>query len=196
MRIILVHGFNASPQMNFHPWLAHALQDRGFEVVAPALPLKAGDDLNLPEIVEIMKKAIGRLRNDDIILGHSLGAFIALQYLEAVEMVETPRAVIMVAAPWKVTRPELRRLFIVDLDSDVLMWKAREFIVVHSKDDTLVPYEHGVKLAEAFKATLMTVDGCGHFMDAEYPALLDIIEAIARRPHEYAPGASLPNDYA
>lgn len=196
MRVILVHGFNANPEMNFHPWLADQLRDRGFEVVAPKLSLSIDDEFNLPAIVEQMREQVGVLRSDDILLGHSLGAFIILQYLEAVEMVETPAAVIMVAAPWKVSRPELRQLFLVDLDADVLMWKAREFVVVHSKDDKLVPVDHGKKLAEAFKARMVTTENDDHFMGEQYPILLQTIEEIAKTPHEFEPGKDLADDFA
>ena len=196
MRVILIHGFNASPEKNFHPWLATALRGQGFEVVTPTLALNAGDELDLPTIIESMKDQIGFLKNDDILLGHSLGAFIILQYLEAVEMTETPRAIVMVAAPWKVAKPELRRLFFADLDAVVLMWKAREFLVVHSKDDELVPIEHGRKLAEALKAKFIETDGNDHFLGEEYPILLRTIQNIADTPFEYAPGMSLDDDYA
>lgn len=195
MRIILVHGFNAGPTTNFHPWLAEQLRERGFHVVVPALSLKTEGELDLPLIIEEMKSQVGYLKNDDILLGHSLGAFIIMQYLEAVEMTETPRAIIFVAAPWKVSRPELRRLFLVDLDAEVLMWKAREFVVVHSKDDPMVPFEHGKRLAETLKARLVETDGDGHYMDTSYPVLVETIVEIVGRPFEYAPGQSLGDDF-
>lgn len=195
MRIILVHGFNASPEQNFNPWLARELRARGYDVVTPTLPLKSGEELDLPAIMEEMKRQVGFLRADDILVGHSLGAFIILQYMEAVEMTESPRAVVMVAAPFKVSRPELRRLFLVDLDADVAMWKAKEFYVVHSKDDAMVPIEHGRRLAAFLKAKFVETDGAGHFMDAEYPVLLETIDGIAKSPFTYEPGAELPNDY-
>jgi predicted alpha/beta hydrolase family esterase len=195
MRVILVHGFNASPEMNFHPWLARELRAKGLDVVAPTLPLKGGEELDLPAVMAEMKRQVGFLTADDILVGHSLGAFIVLQYMEAVEMTESPRAVVMVAAPYKVSRPELRRLFLVDLDADVAMWKAREFYVVHAKDDRLVPVEHGRRLAALLKARLVETDAGGHFMDAEYPVLLETVAGIATTPFEYAPGMSLPNDY-
>jgi len=195
MRVILVHGFNATPQDNFHPWLADTLRDMGFEVETPELPLSTKDALDLPQIIETMKDQVGYLKSDDILLGHSLGAFIILQYLEAVEMTETPRAVVLVAAPWKVSRQELKQLFIADLDADVLMWKAREFFVVHSKDDELVPFEHGERLAKQLKAKLLAVDKQGHFMGEQYPILAEIIKRIAEKPVEYDPGAGLKDDY-
>jgi uncharacterized protein len=197
MRIILVHGLNADPSKNFHPWLAAALRDRAFEVVAPELPLKieGEEGFNLPEIIEKMKDEIGYLKNDDILLGHSLGALVILQYLEAVEMTETPRAVVLVGSPWKVSRPELRRLFVEDLDAEVLMWKSREYVVVHSKDDTIVPFEHGEKLALQLKARIVTTENDGHFMEQKHPVLLEVIEEISKRPFEFAPGMALVDDY-
>jgi uncharacterized protein len=196
MRIILVHGFNSNPTMNFHPWLAASLRDKGFTVETPELPLSTKEEINIPTIVESMKEQVGFLKSDDILVGHSLGAFIILQYLEAVEMTETPRAVVLIGAPWKVSNPELRQLFIADLDADVLMWKAREYVVVHSRDDKLVPYEHGERLAERLKARLVQTNGDGHFMDAEYPVLLETILDIVKTPFEFEPGMSLADDYA
>lgn len=195
MRVILIHGFNASPDMNFHPWLRQQLVDRGFKVVAPTLELRASEEFDLPGIIDSMKKQIGVLGNDDIILGHSLGGLLALQYLQAVEMVETPRAMILVASPWKVAKPELQRLFMLDLDADVVMWKAREYVIIHSKDDKLVPIEHARLLANALKARLVETDGDDHYMGEEYPVLLETIEELAARPFEYAPGQALKNDF-
>jgi len=196
MRVILVHGFNSSPEMNFHPWLRDQLKDRGFDVVAPKLDLVTGEEFDLPHVIEQMKEQIGLLKNDDILLGHSLGALMIMQYLEAVEMVETPRAVLLVAAPWNVKRPELRRLFMADIDADVLMWKARGFAVIHSKDDKMVPIEHGKMLAESLKAKFIETDGDGHYMDEKYPILLDLIVKISETPFAYAPGEALDDDYA
>lgn len=196
MRVILIHGFNASPEQNFHPWLTRELRDRGIEVLAPALPLKSDSELEVRELVELLKQAIGKVTSKDIFLGHSLGALLLLQYLQAVEMTETPRGVVLVAAPWKVNNPNLRRLFMADLDGEVVMWKAREFLVVHSKEDTLVPIEHGRLLAQSLKARLLETEGDQHYMGAEYPVLLSELERLATAPFEYAPGQTLPDDYA
>jgi len=195
MRIILVHGFNANPTMNFHPWLADSLRAAGFQVVQPELPLSSKDELDLPAVVEIMKQQVGYIKSDDVILGHSLGALVALQYLEAIEMTETPRAVVLVAAPWNVSRPELRRLFVDDLDADVLMWKAREFVVIHSQDDKLVPIEHGRKLADQLRARLIETEADDHYMGESYPVLLETIQHIAETPFDFAPGALLTDVY-
>ncbi len=208
MRIILIHGFNSSPSMNFHPWLRDELHAAGFEVIAPELPLKSvprvpgdtsdpqlAEGIDMPALMEAMKKEIGYLKNEDILLGHSLGALVILQYLEAVEMTETPRAVILVGAPWKVSRPELRRLFVDDLDADVLMWKAREYVVIHSQDDKLVPIEHGRKLADQLRARMIETATDDHYMGPHYPILKETILELTKTPFDYAPGATLPDAY-
>jgi len=196
MRIILVHGYNASPEENFHPWLAAQLREKGFEVVTPRLSLKKGEELDLPAVIEEMKDQVGLLTNNDIVLGHSLGGLIILQYLEAVEMAGAPHSVILVASPWKVNSWQMRHLFIDELDADVLMWKSRDYILVHSKEDTLVPFDHAEKLAKVLKGKLVATEGNGHFMDAEYPQLLEVVLKSASTPFEYAPGAELDDDYA
>lgn len=196
MRVILMHGFNASPEMNFHPWLAAELRARGFEVLTPRLNLKLGADIGLPQILEELRTQVGPLSGDDILLGHSLGGLMLLQYLEAAEMDAPPRAAILVASPWHVGNPALRHLFIADFDAEVLMWKAREFFVIHSKEDALVSVDHGHKWAAVLKATFIETAGDGHYMDAQYPILLKTIEEIAARPHEFAPGKSLKDEFA
>jgi predicted alpha/beta hydrolase family esterase len=149
----------------------------------------------LVKISEDLKKQIGFLKNEDILLGHSMGGLLLLQYLESAEMVETPRAVVLVAAPWKIFKPELSQLMVDELDADVIMWKAREFFVVHSKDDKLVPFEHGKKLAEVLRANFIERDGEDHYMAEQYSVLRDLILEIAAKPVDFNPGAGLKNDF-
>ncbi|MBI2484650.1 alpha/beta fold hydrolase [Candidatus Uhrbacteria bacterium] len=196
MRVTLVHGMNATPASNFHPWLKRELEARGFSVRVPELPLHSGEPLEILPLMEILHEKIGMLDHEDILLGHSLGAVLALRYLEYVELKGRPRACILVGAPWQVKTPELQTLFMTDLDFDVVPWKASEFFVVHSPDDNLVPFDHAKKWAEALKAQLVDANGNGHYMDTEYPVLLDLISDVAKQALEFAPGQSLPDELA
>ena len=193
MRIILIHGFNANPEMNFHPWLRDELHQAGFDVLAPELPFSGEPELF--EWLKAMEEQVGRIEADDIILGHSLGAVMALRYLEAAEMTGTPRALILVAAPWTHKRKEMQSFFMSDFDADVLMWKAREFIVVHSKDDKLVPFNHAEKYKEILRGKLLARDREDHYMGQEYPVLLQLINKLAEKEYEISPGEGLENDY-
>ena len=177
MRITIIHGFNATPESNFIPWLRKELVDRGYEVSVPHLPLKTGEPIEMQPLLETMFQEIGVLDQNDIVLGHSLGGALALRYLEYVELKSTPRAFVLVAAPWKVNHPDMQALFMTDLDYDVLPWKASEFVVVHGSDDDVVPFDHAKKWAEVLKARLIDADGNGHYTGEEYPILLETIES-------------------
>ncbi len=50
-RVIIVHGWEASPEGGWRPWLRKELEDRGFEVHVPAMP-----DTNNPKIKELFDK--------------------------------------------------------------------------------------------------------------------------------------------
>lgn len=196
MRITMIHGFNATPNDHFYPWLAQKLRDAGHDVRVPELPFRTGEIPEFPALMQIMQEKVGILDEDDILLGHSLGAVLAVRYLENVELKGFPRACVLVAAPWYVRRPEFQSLFMTDLDYDVVPWKVREYVVVHSPDDEAVPFEHAQKWTDMLKARLVDIPGNDHYMGPEYPILFETMQDIATRSVEYAPGKSLPDEFS
>ena len=194
MRITIIHGFNATPASHFYPWLADTLRAKGYDVQVPELPLKTGEELEAETLLELMHEKIGLLTHDDIVIGHSLSAVLALRYLEYVELKSTPRAFVLVAPPWKVGASQMQSLFMTNLDFDVVPWKAAEFVVVHSPDDAMVPFDHAKKWTEVLKAKLVDVPGNDHYMDKEYPILAELIEELKNHPVEFAPGESLADE--
>lgn len=194
MRITIIHGFNATPTSHFYPWLADTLRAKGYDVQVPELPLKTGEELEAEALLELMHEKIGMLTGDDIVIGHSLSAVLALRYLEYVELKSTPRAFVLVAPPWKVGASEMQSLFMTNLDFDVVPWKAAEFVVVHSPDDAMVPFDHAKKWTEVLKARLVDAPGNDHYMGKEYPILVELIEELKNHPVEFAPGESLTDE--
>lgn len=193
MRVVLIHGYNANPEMNFHPWLLKELKDRGVEVIAPKLPLE-GEPSPL-ECVEALIQAVGQLDDQTVIVGHSLGGVVALRYLEAAEAASTPRAVILVGSPWLIKNEKIKSFFLSDFDYDVVMWKAKEFVIVHDKEDKLVPFDHAQKYAKMLGGELVATEGQDHFMEAEYPILLDVILRKLQPFPPIEPGMTLPDVY-
>lgn len=193
MRIVLIHGYHSSPAENFHPWLARELKNRGFEVIAPKLPLEGEVDALV--CIEALVKAVGRLDEQTIILGHSLGGVLALRYLEAAEAASIPRACILVGAPWQTKSEKTRGLFLTEFDFDVVTWKAREFAIVHDKEDKLLPFDHAEKYARMLQAQLIETVGNDHFMDKEYPILLETVLKKSDPFPPMQPGMSLADDY-
>ncbi len=76
---VLLHGFTGSPDNNFFPWLKKTLEKQGHTVEVPSLPNT--DD---PDVYEQVKFVLDNCHFDEstIIVGHSLGAVVALKVLE------------------------------------------------------------------------------------------------------------------
>ena len=163
-------------------------------MIAPKLPLE-GEPEALA-CIEALVAAVGRLDEKTIILGHSLGGVLALRYLEAAEAASTPRAVILVGSPWQTKAEKIKNLFLSEFDYDVVAWKAKEFVIVHDKEDKLVPFDHAEKYQKMLNAELVATTGCEHFMDAEYPILLETILKKLEPLPPIEPGMTLDNRYA
>jgi len=90
---------------------------------------------------------------------------------------------------------QFRGFFLSELDFDVLMWKASRFAVVHSKEDTVIPFDHAQKYAEVLHAKLIETEGNGHFQGEQYPILLETIENCIKEEIVFEPGQGIENDY-
>ncbi len=193
MRFIFVHGYKASPESNFWPWLYDELRKQGHEIVNPQLPNPENPDPI--EWVQTLLDASGALSQDDIIIGHSLGAPTALKFLEAAEAVSTPKGVLLISPVWHINNEKFTGHFLNELDFDVLMWRAKLFGVLHDRKDDVIPFDHGEKYAKVLHAKIYSTEGNGHFKDAEYPIMLDIVREMMEKDIPYEPGMSLENQY-
>ncbi|MDO8664174.1 MAG: class I tRNA ligase family protein [Candidatus Liptonbacteria bacterium] len=76
---VLLHGYMGSPKDNFRPWLKKELERRGAKVCVPTLPHTKNP--RVAEQVEFVLKNVP-FNKDTVLLGHSLGAIVALKVLE------------------------------------------------------------------------------------------------------------------
>ncbi|MFH1632065.1 MAG: alpha/beta fold hydrolase [bacterium] len=194
MKIVLIHGYKADSNSNFFPWLRDELHRKGHEVIAPDLPNPEEPD---PEVwTKALIEAVGPVDDETIILGHSIGGAEALRFLEAAEARSTPRGVILVATPWMIKDEKFRGFFMSELDFDVLMWKASKFIVVHSHDDKVIPFDHAEKYVDVLHASLLERNnGEGHFQGEAYPVLLALIEKLVALEIDEEPGKEVEDEF-
>ncbi|MBU4315406.1 alpha/beta fold hydrolase [Patescibacteria group bacterium] len=193
MKIVLIHGYKASSKTNFFSWLTDQLKKQGHEVVCPDLPNPEAPDPD--EWIKTLLEEVGPIDEDTVVVGHSIGGAMALRFLEASEMYSTPHACILISTPWMIKSELFRGFFLSELDFDVLMWKASKFVVIHSKDDPSIPFDHAQKYAEVLHAKLIEADGCGHFLGEQYPIILSTIEDCIKEPVVYAPGEGIADEY-
>ena len=81
LRVIVLHGAHGGPDTNWFPWLHTELERAGIEVARPRFPTPQGQSLDA--WFEIYDRTVALLAPAPIILvGHSLGATMALRLLE------------------------------------------------------------------------------------------------------------------
>lgn len=193
MKFILIHGYKSGPHLHFWPWLIDELKKRGHEVVAPQLPDAENPDEQI--WTEALLEEVKNVDDETMVIGHSLGGAMALRFLEAVEARSTPKACLLIATPWMINNDKFRGFFLSELDFEVLMWKVSRFALLHSKDDDVIPFDHAEKYQKVLHAQLTEVKGAGHFKDASYPIILEVIDGLVKEELIYEPGMSLDNDF-
>ena len=203
--VLVVHGWE-DDHHGFDPLIAH-LVARGQAVIAFDLPAHGdsyGRDTALPSVANAIHDVAAALGPVRAIIGHSFGG--AAATLALAGGLEVERAVVL-AAPVSVARmldqvtqrlglSAARRdgivrvleqrvgvpLALVELEP-----LAKQFnvpaLVVHSRDDRVVPFLAGVRLQRAWPgARLYAVDGLGHRRILTDPAVLTRISDFVAAP--------------
>lgn len=191
--VYILHGLGADSNSNWFPWLKQKLKKRGYTVAVPNFPSSAVPKLD--EWLSVLKSTIGQY-GEGILIGHSLGGLLAIQYL--LSGGQAPK-VILAATPFEKASilPELDGFFptleavkslrrakfiptspvdkMVELVKDELQPRPTEFIILQSDNDPLVHMESAKKWADALGAKLVVLPGLGHFDIETLPEILDCL---------------------
>jgi predicted alpha/beta hydrolase family esterase len=178
-RVVIVHGYEASPDANWFPWLQDALEAEGIAVTV--VPLPGPDD---PDKAAWENAVSAALRVPDaatIVVAHSLGVVTALRVLAALPEPWELAGLVLVAGftePLEAL-PELNGFLAADVDVERVATSIGERSVLRSDTDPFVPPEASDDLARRLDARLQVHPGAGHFMSddgvSRLPALLDVI---------------------
>jgi len=179
MRVVMVHGWEGNPKNCWFPWLRDKLEEKGFEIVIPAMP-----DSEHPIIdvwVDYLKGIVGDVDKDTYFVGHSVGAQAILRFLEKSERVggmvfvsgwftlkeesyegEEDRAI---AKAWLETPIDFEKL------------KRNKIVAIFSDNDEFVPVSDSKLFEERLNAKIIIEHNRGHFDDEanikELPIVLD-----------------------
>jgi leucyl-tRNA synthetase len=77
-RFVILHGYEGSAHTNFIPWLKKELEKRGHEVQAPELP-NSNNPTETEQVEYVLKNCT--LDENTVVIGHSLGAVVALKVI-------------------------------------------------------------------------------------------------------------------
>lgn len=179
--VYIVHGYTASPEQNWFPWLKKQLGKKGIPVTVFDMP----DSLH-PEAEKwdrYLDTHINECNEDTILIGHSLGCIASLRYLDRQAQPLKVKGIVMVSGFLESVPalPELDSFCRQNIDAEKIISMAGERIAFTSDDDSIVPPEYTRKLAVNLKAALITVNGAGHFLDREgYTEFSELLREICR----------------
>ncbi len=186
--ILLVHGWES----NASRWelLLPYLQKSGSTIVAidgPAHGLSSGKEFNIPQYAEIIRIAVEKFK-PQYLIGHSIGGKTCLYY-QSIYQNDTLKKMVVLGAPsdFKIIlnnyiellslnttiSKSLEAYYLNNFNLSLEQFSAKLFasklnikgLIAHDSDDTVVLFEEGEKIAEAWKNVIfIKTKGLGHSM--------------------------------
>lgn len=162
LRVMIIHGWGASPESNWFPWLAAELRSHGVEVAVPEMPNT--DNPVQDEWVAKMCEVIGAPNEETFFVGHSLGGIAILRYLESLKEGEKVGGAVIVAGfAEPVGISEIENFFTRPIDFEKIRASTMKgFTVLRSDNDPYIPFRLGDDLAQKLCATCLVIPGGAH----------------------------------
>ncbi|PHM46183.1 esterase [Xenorhabdus mauleonii] len=180
-KIIVIHGYTASPASHWFPWLKEVLTAQGAEVVIPEMPDSSSPK---PESwANALMNIAADIDENTLLISHSLGSITTLRHLEAIRS-ESLRigGYIWVAGcdSSQKTLPELDAFFTNEpLDYSYLRGLTEHRVSIISANDEIVSPQSSYALAHALQTEIITIENGGHFLDRDgFTRLLPVYDAL------------------
>ena len=181
MNFIIIHGIYGHPDENWFPWLKEELEAKGHEVIIPKFPTPINQSRE--KWLEALSKYEGKITEDTIMIGHSLGAPFILNYLE--QSNKKIKAAFFVAGYHKLLNNEfyeLNKTFVYkEFNWEKIKKNCGKFFVIASDNDEYIPLETNKELAKILNAGLTVIHNGGHLNKkagfVKLPIILKMIES-------------------
>jgi len=162
MTIIILHGIQGHAGIHWQQWLHDELTKNNYKVLMPELPNSIHPDRQ--ENLDFITKLIDAIPQDEeiIIVGHSLGATMALDYLENAN--RKIKKLISVSGFHLDWNSELNSYFMKEknIDFEKVFQNLESAVVFYGDNDPYVPQNVLMDLANKLKVTPIIIPGAGH----------------------------------
>lgn len=179
-KVIMIHGWEGYPEEGWRPWLKKELEQRGFEVIIPAMPDTATPTME--KWVPFLTQIVGNPDEQTYFIGHSLGCITILRYLETLKDNQLIGGSILVAGfgndlEYEGYKGELSSFFKTPVDWEKVKKHCKKFVAIHSSDDPWVPIKHNKLFQDNLGAKSIIQENMKHFSGddgiMELPIVLD-----------------------
>ncbi|HEF8771865.1 MULTISPECIES: RBBP9/YdeN family alpha/beta hydrolase [Providencia] len=178
-KVIIIHGYTASPEKNWFPWLKAQLEQQGVVVKVPAMPDPLSPDPQRWQ--QHLLDAQIELDKDTVVIGHSLGCVTLLRYLASQQQQVGGYLLVSGFTEEQATLPELKAHTDISLDYANLKSLSDKRISIISSNDSIVSPQSSRTLATLLETEVITVENAGHFLDregfSEFPLILKVLNS-------------------
>ncbi|MBD1229364.1 serine hydrolase family protein [Xenorhabdus griffiniae] len=179
-RIIIVHGYTASPSSHWFPWLKEKLTEQGAEVIIPTMPDTSSPK---PEAwAKMLMDVVSKADKDSIFVGHSLGCITLLRHLESIRSQHLHIGGYILVSGFdspQITLPELNSFVVEPLDYAFLREITEHRFSLISSNDEIVSPQSSLALAHSLQTELINIDNGGHFLDRDgFTRLLPVYDIL------------------
>jgi len=190
-RVIIAHGWDGTPEEGWFPWLKKELEEKGFEVIIPALP-----DAGSPRIqkwVPALASVVGVADGDTYFVGHSMGCQTIARYLEQLPDGQKVGGAIFVAGFFKRLSGLEDDLDVYETDKhwlgtplDLSKVKSHlsKSIAIFSDDDPYVPMDNQDDFRDKLGSEIVIMHNMKHFNPGsgcfELPVALESVLKLAQ----------------
>lgn len=174
-KIVFIHGYTSSHRGDWYPNISKELDKLGVDYRIPDLP--GGEQPHAGEWLKVLYEVISRNNKPLVLVGHSLGTRTALLYLEKYQP-KIEKVFLIAAFANRVENARRNNgeaypdFFEHQIDLERIKPLVRKFIVMHSRDDSSIPFEQGEEIAKDLDAELVSFEGRDHFYDPEDAPLI------------------------
>ncbi|MEK7550686.1 MAG: alpha/beta hydrolase [Patescibacteria group bacterium] len=179
---LILHGTANNHNGNWFPWLKNELENKGYKVWVPDLPIPNTPNAKLNTNFILTNKD-WNFDGESLIIGHSSGAVEILNLLQHFPKDVCVKKCIFVAVFKDNLGEEMfNGLFEEVFNFQLIKKHSKQFIFIHSDDDPYCPLSHAEYLSKKLNAKLIVKKGQGHFnlekgsQYKKFPFLLDLVD--------------------
>lgn len=182
-KVIIIHGWEGTPERNWLPWLKKELVGRGYEVDVPLMP-----ETETPKIqawVNKLKEVVGQPNSDTYLIGHSIGCQTVLRYLETIDQ---PIGGALFVAGWfnleNLEDEESKAIAGPWINTPIDIEKVKQVLpkstLLISDNDDYGAFEENKEKFSQFVSDIVVLHNAEHITKAEEPAVLEQFENLTR----------------
>ncbi|MEV6412490.1 alpha/beta hydrolase [Kribbella sp. NPDC051718] len=166
-RASIIHGYGATPEDHWFPWLAEQLEAHGIPTTVPRLPNPLHPDPT--QWSAAVRTAVGTPDQNSLIVAHSLGCLTVLRHLASLRTPWRLGTLILVSGfvdPLPAI-PDLGPYIADGSPLDDISAKINHLTILRSDADPYVPPPHTDHLAALLNTTPTVIPAAGHFLTTD-----------------------------